>query len=99
MSIIPVPDELTHYSSRRLDEVDELAWPVLSQHVLDLLRSSGEELHPAPGELLWDAGDPSRSAFTEPERRTASRSSRCSSRGLAGLLDPELGARAVRLVL
>jgi thioredoxin reductase (NADPH) len=58
MSIIPVPDELTHYSSRRLDELDELAWPVLSQHALDLLRSSGEELHPAPGELLWDAGDP-----------------------------------------
>jgi len=59
MSVIPVPDELTHYSSRRLDEVDELAWPVLSQHALDLLRSSGEQLHPAPGELLWDAGDPS----------------------------------------
>jgi thioredoxin reductase (NADPH) len=58
MSIIPVPDELTHYSSRRLDEVDELAFPVLSQHSLDLLRSSGEVLHPAPGELLWDAGDP-----------------------------------------
>jgi thioredoxin reductase (NADPH) len=56
--MIPVPDELTHYSSRRLDEVDELAWPVLSQHALDLLRSSGEELHPEPGELLWDAGDP-----------------------------------------
>ena len=49
---IPVPDELTHYSSRRLDEVDELAFPVLSQHVLDLLRSSGEELHPEAGELL-----------------------------------------------
>jgi thioredoxin reductase (NADPH) len=53
-----VPDELTHYSSRRLAEFDELAWPVLSQHALDLLRSSGEVLHPAPGELLWDAGDP-----------------------------------------
>ncbi|GLH99133.1 FAD-dependent oxidoreductase [Phytohabitans aurantiacus] len=58
MSIIPVPDELTHYSSRRLDEVHKMAFPVLSQHVLDLLRSSGEELHPTPGELLWDAGDP-----------------------------------------
>src|SRR6478736_1434987 len=55
---IPVPDELTHYSSRRLDEVDELAWPVFSQHALDLLRSAGEVLHPEPGELLWDAGDP-----------------------------------------
>src|SRR5688572_25960056 len=59
MSIIPVPDELTHYSSRRMDEVDELAFPVLGEHALDLLRSSGEELHPAPGELLWHAGDPS----------------------------------------
>jgi thioredoxin reductase (NADPH) len=49
MSIIPVPDELTYYSSRRLDELDELAFPALSQHALDLLRSSGEELHPAPG--------------------------------------------------
>jgi thioredoxin reductase (NADPH) len=58
MSIIPVPDELTHYSSRRLDEIDELAFPVLGQHALDLLRSSGEELNPGPGELLWDAGDP-----------------------------------------
>ena len=57
MSTIPVPDELTHYSSRRLDELDDLAWPVLSQHALDLLRSSGEVLHPEPGELLWDAGD------------------------------------------
>jgi thioredoxin reductase (NADPH) len=54
----PVPDELTHYSSRRLGEVDELAWPVLSQHALDLLRSSGEVLHREPGELLWNAGDP-----------------------------------------
>src|SRR5207248_258158 len=59
MSSIPVPDEMTHYSSRRRrDEVDELAWPVLSEHLLSLLRSGGEELHPEPGELLWDAGDP-----------------------------------------
>ena len=59
MSSIPVPDEHTVFSSsRRLDDVDVLAWPVLSQHALDLLRSAGEVLHPAPGELLWDAGDP-----------------------------------------
>jgi thioredoxin reductase (NADPH) len=58
MSSIPVPDELTHYSSRRQDDVDALAWPVFSQHALDLLRSAGEVLHPEPGELLWDAGDP-----------------------------------------
>ncbi len=48
----------THYSSRRQDDVDARAWPVFSQHALDLLRSFGEVLHPEPGELLWDAGDP-----------------------------------------
>jgi hypothetical protein len=57
MSNIPVPDEQTHYSSRRQDGLDALAWPVFSQHALDLLRSAGDVLHPAPGELLWDAGD------------------------------------------
>jgi thioredoxin reductase (NADPH) len=60
MSTIPVPDEMTHYSSRRRgDEVEELAWPALSEHLLSLLRSGGEELRPEPGEVLWDAGDPS----------------------------------------
>ena len=37
-----------------------MRWPgrcSASTH-LDLLRSAGEVLHPAPGELLWDAGDP-----------------------------------------
>jgi thioredoxin reductase (NADPH) len=59
MSSIPVPDEHTVFSSSRpLDAADVVAWPVLSQHALDLLRSAGEVLHPAPGELLWDAGDP-----------------------------------------
>ncbi|HEX6022922.1 MAG TPA: FAD-dependent oxidoreductase [Solirubrobacter sp.] len=57
MSGIPVPDERTHYSSRRRD-VDALAWPVFSEHALDLLREAGEVLHPAAGERLWDAGDP-----------------------------------------
>jgi hypothetical protein len=54
MSSIPVPDEQTHYSSRRQDDVDALAWPLFSQRALDLLRSAGEVLHPEPGELLWD---------------------------------------------
>ncbi len=58
MSSIPVPDEQTYYSSRRQDDVDALAWPVFSQHALDLLRSAGEVLEPGVGELLWDAGDP-----------------------------------------
>lgn len=59
MSDVPVPDEHTVFSSsRRLDAVDVRAWPALSQQALDLLRSAGEVLHPAAGELLWDAGDP-----------------------------------------
>jgi thioredoxin reductase (NADPH) len=57
MSGIPVPDERTIYSHRQHD-VDKLAWPVFSEHVLDMLRSAGELLHPETGELLWDAGDP-----------------------------------------
>ena len=57
MSGIPVPDEQTRYPSRRQDGFDAQAWPVLSQRTLDLLRSAGEVLHPAPGELLWDTGD------------------------------------------
>lgn len=58
MSSIPVPDEQTQYSSRRHDGDDALAWPVFSEHALDLLRSAGEVLHPEPGEVMWDAGDP-----------------------------------------
>jgi thioredoxin reductase (NADPH) len=58
MSSVPAPDEHTHFSSRRRGDVDGPAWPVFSQHALDLLRSAGEVLHPEPGELLWDAGDP-----------------------------------------
>jgi thioredoxin reductase (NADPH) len=46
------PSTLTAAVCRRL------AWPVFSDHVLGLLRSAGEVLHPGPGELLWDAGDP-----------------------------------------
>ncbi len=53
-----MPDGQTHYSSRRPGDVGAQAWPVLSEHALDLLRSAGEVLHPGPGEVLWDAGDP-----------------------------------------
>src|ERR1700748_2024332 len=56
MSSIPVPDERTQYSSRRQDDVDALAWPVVSQHGLDLPRAGGEVLHPEPGDWLWDTG-------------------------------------------
>ncbi|WP_433200498.1 FAD-dependent oxidoreductase [Dactylosporangium sp. CS-047395] len=54
----PVPDERTIYSSRRAGGVDDPAWPVFSEHVMGLLRTAGEVLHPRAGELLWDAGDP-----------------------------------------
>ena len=58
MRSIPTPDERTIYSSHRQDDVDALAFPVFSEHALGMLRSAGEVLHPEPGELLWDAGDP-----------------------------------------
>ena len=54
----PAPDEQTIYTSRRHDDVDASAWPVFSEAALDLLRSAGEVLHPEPGEVLWEAGDP-----------------------------------------
>jgi len=57
MSGIPVPDERTHYSSRRQDDADALAWPVFSGNAVDLLRSAGEVLRPEPGELLWETGE------------------------------------------
>jgi thioredoxin reductase (NADPH) len=53
----PAPDDRTIYSHRQ-HGVDPLAWPVFSERVLHMLRSAGEVLHPEPGELLWDAGDP-----------------------------------------
>ena len=58
MSSSPVPDERTIYSSARHDGVDALAWPVFSEHALQLLRACGEVLRPEPGEVLWEAGDP-----------------------------------------
>lgn len=58
MGTTPVPDELTHYSSRREVDADALAWPVFSEPALDLLRSVGEVLHPEAAEVLWEAGDP-----------------------------------------
>src|SRR3954454_24548115 len=56
-SSIPVPDERTIYSHGQ-HGVDSLAWPVFTEHALGMLRSVGDVLHPEPGELLWDAGDP-----------------------------------------
>jgi Pyridine nucleotide-disulphide oxidoreductase len=58
MSSIAMPDERTIYSSHRQDDTDALAFPVFSEHALGMLRSAGVVLHPEPGELLWDAGDP-----------------------------------------
>jgi thioredoxin reductase (NADPH) len=58
VSSTPLPDERTIYSSRLHDGVDALAFPVLSEAAMDLLRSAGEVLRPEPDEVLWDAGDP-----------------------------------------
>jgi len=57
MRALPVPDERTRYSSRRQDDLDELAFPALDPPALELLRSAGHELRPAAGEVLWEAGD------------------------------------------
>ena len=58
MSSIPEPDERTIHTSRLHDDVDTAAWPVFSEQAMEMLRSAGEELHPEPGEVLWEAGDP-----------------------------------------
>lgn len=50
------PDERTLHSTR-LRDADRAAWPELGEHLLELLRSVGEELHPEAGEELWAAGD------------------------------------------
>jgi thioredoxin reductase (NADPH) len=48
MSDSPTPDEQTLYSSHRQGDVDALAWPVFSEHALDLLRAAGQVLTPTP---------------------------------------------------
>jgi thioredoxin reductase (NADPH) len=58
MSAVPAVDERTHYSSERQDAVDDEAWPELDDEALKLLESVGHVTRPAPGEILWDAGDP-----------------------------------------
>ncbi|MEV4619152.1 FAD-dependent oxidoreductase [Asanoa sp. NPDC049573] len=58
MRSVPEPDERTIYTSARPGGADSLAWPVFSEHALEMLRSAGEVLRPEPGEQLWDAGDP-----------------------------------------
>ena len=56
--VTPAPDERTIYTSRLHDGVASAAWPVFSEPALAMLRSAGAELHPEPGEVLWEAGDP-----------------------------------------
>ena len=58
MRSLPVPDERTRYTSRSKDDGDGSAWPVFTEQASNLLRSAGEVLHPEPGEVLWEAGDP-----------------------------------------
>jgi len=56
--VTPAPDERTIYTSRLHDGVASAAWPVFSEPALAMLRSAGAKLHPEPGEVLWEAGDP-----------------------------------------
>ena len=57
MSVIPVPDERTRYSSARTDEVDVQSWPEFGADDLRLLESVGQVIHPEPGEVLWEGGE------------------------------------------
>ena len=57
MSTIPVPDERTHYSSQRSDEIDVEAWPDFGAEGRRLLESVGQVIHPRPGEVLWEGGE------------------------------------------
>ena len=54
----PVPDEGTVWTSLRRRAGDSGAFPVLSESVVELLRSGGELIHPQAGDVVWDAGDP-----------------------------------------
>ena len=53
-----MPDERTVWTSRRRADGDTIAFPPLSEPVVALLSSVGEELQPVAGEVLWEAGDP-----------------------------------------
>jgi thioredoxin reductase (NADPH) len=57
VSIIPVPDQRTRYSSERTDEIDIQAWPEFGEEGLRLLESVGQVIHPEPGEVLWEDGE------------------------------------------
>jgi hypothetical protein len=57
VSAIPTPDKRTRYSSRRVDQVEEEAWPEFDEEGRGLLESVGDVIRPEPGQLLWDAGD------------------------------------------
>jgi thioredoxin reductase (NADPH) len=58
VGIIPVPDERTRYSSERTDEIDIQAWPEFGEEGLKLLESVGQVIHPEPGKILWEGGEP-----------------------------------------
>jgi thioredoxin reductase (NADPH) len=58
VSVIPVPDERTRYSSARGDEVDVESWPEIGEDDLRLLESVGQVIHPEAGEVLWEDGEP-----------------------------------------
>ena len=58
MTVTPRPDERTRYSSRRTDEVDVEAWPEFGEEGRTLLEPVGQVIHPEPGEVLWEGGEP-----------------------------------------
>jgi thioredoxin reductase (NADPH) len=58
MSVMPEPDARTRYSSERTDEIDLQAWPPFGEEDLRLLEAAGQVIHPEPGEVLWEDGEP-----------------------------------------
>lgn len=58
MDTIPALDERTRFSSQREDANDIQAWPQFGEEDRKQLESIGRVIHPEPGQVLWDAGDP-----------------------------------------
>jgi thioredoxin reductase (NADPH) len=57
VSIIPVPDGRTRYSSERTDEIDAQSWPEFGADDLRVLESAGQVIHPEAGAVLWEGGE------------------------------------------
>jgi hypothetical protein len=63
--LVSVPDAgRAHRLDISASEGDTVAFPVLTEPVVELLRSAGEVLHPAVGEVLWTQETPMTSIWS-----------------------------------